>query len=133
MSICFLDQDDAIELQKQAIESHGGLAGLRDPGMLSSAMAMPKTAFGGQFMHESIPAMAAAYAFHLVLNHPFHDGNKRVGFLVSDVFLRANGYQLDVVDDELIDLFLRLAAGEITKDYLISWYESHSQRSEERA
>jgi death on curing protein len=133
VSITFLDEDDAIAVQKQAIESYGGLAGLRDPGLLSSAMAMPKTAFGGQFMHDSIPAMAAAYAFHLVRNHPFHDGNKRVGYLVSEIFLQANAYRLDASNEELIDLFLRLAAGEVTKDYLIMWYESHAQRLDERA
>lgn len=129
----FIDESECCELHRRMLSRYGGSDGIRDASLLNSALATPRAGmFGGNF-HETIPAMAAALAFSLVRNHPFVDGNKRVGLLASEAFLQRNGFELIAAKDELIDLFLRLAAGEITKDFLISWYESHSQRVEERA
>ena len=115
------------------LSRYGGSEGIRDASLLDSALAAPRAGMFGGYFHETIPAMAAALAFSLVRNHPFVDGNKRVGLLASEAFLHCNEFELIAARDELIDLFLRLAAGEVTKDELISWYESHSQRFDERA
>jgi death-on-curing protein len=74
-----LSLDEVLEIHEQQIERYGGSAGLRDAAGLESAVAMPQATFGGEFLHTSIPAMAAAYLFHLCQNHPFIDGNKRAG------------------------------------------------------
>lgn len=129
----FIDEAECRELHRRMLARYGGSDGIRERSLLASAVATPRAGMFGQYFHETLPAMAAALAFALLRNHPFVDGNKRVGFLASVVFLRRNGYELVAEEKELIDLFLRLAAGEVTKDYLIPWYESHSQRFDESA
>jgi death-on-curing protein len=111
----FLDVDDVIELHATQLEVYGGAAGLRDRGLLESAVAQPKTSFGSQFAHDGLCAMAAAYLFHVVSNHPFVDGNKRAGLLAAIVFLDVNGISIDHPSDALYDLTLGVAAGRIQK------------------
>lgn len=91
----FLDVDDVLELHAAQIEIYGGLPGLRDRGLLESAVAQPQSSFGGSFAHEGLFAMAGAYLFHLVSNHAFLDGNKRAGLLAAVVFLDVNGISID--------------------------------------
>jgi prophage maintenance system killer protein len=79
MDPVFLSIDEVLEIHLQQIERYGGSAGLRDAAGLESAVATPQATFGGEFLHSSIPAMAAAHLFHLCLNHAFVDGNKRTG------------------------------------------------------
>ena len=79
MEPTFLSLDEVLEIHGQQIERYGGSAGLRDAAGLESAVATPQATFAGEFLHTSIPAMAAAYLFHLCQNHPFIDGNKRAG------------------------------------------------------
>lgn len=79
MEPVFLSLDEVLEIHEQQIERYGGSAGLRDAALLESAVATPQATFGGEFLHGSIPAMAAAYLFHLCQNHALIDGNKRVG------------------------------------------------------
>jgi death on curing protein len=88
----FLDLDEVLLIHREQLLRFGGGAGLRDQGLLESAIAMPRATFGGQFVHESLFAMAAAYAFHLAENQPFLDGNKRTAVLSAVVFLEINGY-----------------------------------------
>ena len=88
--IVFLDVDDIIELHASQLELFGGGAGLRDQGLLESAVAQPQASFGGHLAHDGLFAMAAAYLFHLVSNHPFVDGNKRIGLIAALVFLDLN-------------------------------------------
>ncbi len=75
----FLSVDDVVTLHQIAIENQGGDSSIRDRSLLESAIAMPTQQFGGKYLHADIPAMAAAYAFHICMNHPFIDGNKRQG------------------------------------------------------
>ncbi len=93
MEPVFLSLDEVLEIHKQQIELYGGSAGLRDSVGLESAVAMPQATFGGEFLHTSIPAMAAAYLFHLCQNHPFVDGNKRVGANAAIAFLLMNDWE----------------------------------------
>jgi len=94
---------------------YGGSAGLRDWGLLESAVAQPKSSFGGEFSHDGLFAMAAAYLFHIVKNHPFVDGNKRCGLLAAVVFLDINGISIDHPSDALYDVTLGVAEGRIDK------------------
>jgi len=115
----FLSEADIHELHQIALETAGGSAGLRDVGLLASALAMPQAGFGDQFLHEDIPAMAAAYLYHLIQNHPFVDGNKRVAMLACLTFLDINGYECGLAEEEWIALVLAIAQGEIAKVEII--------------
>jgi death-on-curing protein len=79
MEPLFLTLDEVLEIHEEQIERYGGSAGLRDAAALASAVATPQATFGGEYLHTSIPGIAAAYLYHLCQNHPFIDGNKRVG------------------------------------------------------
>src|SRR4051812_38510139 len=109
--IIFLTLDEVFELHLKQIELFGGSAGLRDRGLLESAIAQPCQTFSGAYLHEDIAAMAAAYLFHIVSNHPFVDGNKRTGTDAAVVFLDVNGYELDTDDESLVQLVLAIAQG----------------------
>ena len=87
MDPLFLSLDEILEIHDQQIERYGGSHNLRDVNGLESAVAMPQATFGGEFLHTSIPAMAAAYLFHLCQNHPFIDGNKRTAANAAITFL----------------------------------------------
>jgi death-on-curing protein len=124
MEPCFLSVDEVLEIHAQQIELYGGRDGIRDPGGLESAVATPMSSFGGEFLHESVPAMAAAYLFHICQNHPFVDGNKRTGANAAITFLLINDWDLDLSEDELVDLVLSVASGAIPKSALTRVFES---------
>lgn len=111
----FLEVDDVLEIHAMLLEVHGGGSGLRDLGLLESAVAQPQTWLGGGFAHEGPFAMAAAYLFHIVRNHPFVDGNKRAGMLAAVVFLDLNGITLDQPTDALYELTMGVAEGRLDK------------------
>ena len=113
--LTFVSVSDAIAIHRRMVDEFGGDPGLRDRGLLESALAMPKAMFGGDYLHADLPSMAAAYHYHLCANHPFIDGNKRVAVAVAEVFLRANGLQLDTTDDEIVELTLGVASGTMGK------------------
>ena len=104
--------------------------GLRDAAALESAVATPQATFGGEFLHTSIPAMAAAYLFHLCQNHPFVDGNKRVGANTAITFLLMNDWEPTFAEEELVDLVLSVASGGLSKPRLIEVFESRCRLSE---
>jgi death on curing protein len=94
----FLDVEDVLLLHEEQLARYGGSRGVRDAGLLESAIATPRTSAGGAFAHEDLFAMAAAYAFHIAQNQPFVDGNKRTGLLAAIVFLDLN--DITIVDPE---------------------------------
>jgi len=106
------------------IAEHGGAPGLRDAGMLDSAVARPATLYG--YGETDIFRLATAYAFSLVRNHPFVDGNKRSAFLAAYVFLRINGYTVVANEASAATMTLALAAGEITEDEFTAWLRANS-------
>ena len=108
--------------------NYGGVYGLRDLNLLSSAIYMPQSSFDGEYLHKTIPAMAASYAFHICQNHPFVDGNKRVALVSSLVFLDINGYTFHCKDKILYDEIIKTAKGEIKKEELIKFYEKYSKK-----
>lgn len=121
----FLTLDEVLALHADQLERYGGDPGLRDVGLLESALATPRATFGRAYLHGSLPEMAAAYLFHLVGNHPFVDGNKRVGLAAAIAFLGLNGLWLEAEPDELTELVLRLARGEATKAEAAEFLRGH--------
>ena len=121
----FLTVDDILESHQNQIQTYGGSQGIRDIGLLESAIAQPNASFGGQYLHADIFEMAAAYLYHLVMNHPFVDGNKRVGLEASLIFLEINDENLIADDDELVELVLKTTAGQVGKPEIAQFFRSH--------
>ena len=86
----FVSKTMVLSIHARQIERFGGTPGVRDEGLLESALAQPQATFGGDFLHPTISEQAAAYLYHIAMNHPFIDGNKRTAFAVMDTFLRLN-------------------------------------------
>jgi death-on-curing protein len=120
--IHFLTTAQVERLHAEVIRQFGGSMGLRDRGLFESACEMPRATFGDQFLHPTLSAMAAAYLFHLCSNHPFVDGNKRVGLGAALVFIEVNGRQLRASDDELEKLTLGVASGEVSKEQVTAFF-----------
>ncbi|MEO6863508.1 MAG: type II toxin-antitoxin system death-on-curing family toxin [Microcoleus sp.] len=120
----FISIDEVLELDEDQISSFGGTSGVRDEGLLESALAQPQATFGRQLLHPTISEQAAAYLYHLAMNHPFIDGNKRTAFAVADTFLRLNGCTLNLTDDRAYDLVMQVARGTMTKEELSTEFES---------
>lgn len=116
----FLSTEEVVELHRIQIERCGGSDGIRDLGLLASAIAQPRAAFAGEFLHEDLFAMASAYLFHIVMNHPFIDGNKRTGFVAALAFLELNGLVLEEAPGEsLYEITLAVAEGRLDKGGLV--------------
>ena len=122
----FLTLAEIIEIHDYQIDVFGGSDGLRSQEMLESAIGIPSSTFGGAYLHPTVPDMAAAYLFHLVENHPFVDGNKRVGTMSALVFLDLNEYDFDATDSELTEVVLQVAGGKMPKDALSRFFRQHS-------
>jgi death on curing protein len=126
--IRYLTLEEALELHRLALRQSGGLDGVRELGGLDSAVAQPQTRFDGQELYPSLVEKAAALGFSLVCNHPFMDGNKRVGHAAMETFLVLNGWELAAEIDEQEQLILRLAAGRLKRDEFVAWVQSHLQQ-----
>lgn len=120
-----LTKSQALLIHDQLIAETGGSSGLRDEGILDSALSAPFQTFGGEDVYPSLQQKAARLCFGLVKNHPFVDGNKRIGAHVMLVFLALNGVELQHSQTELSDIILQLAAGEINAEHLLRWILSH--------
>lgn len=120
----FLSLEQVNELHDYSLAEFGGLAGVRDAGLLQSACAQASTGFGGQFAHEFPFGMAAAYGYHIAKNHPFFDGNKRTAFAACVTFLHINGWNLTATQDDAAEKFVKVAEGSIDKAELSHWLES---------
>ncbi|MBL4702744.1 MAG: type II toxin-antitoxin system death-on-curing family toxin [Phycisphaeraceae bacterium] len=125
MSIVFLENHHVLRLHQSLIETYGGQAGVRDSGLLDSAIAQPKAMFSQQYLHDEPFGMAAAYLYHIVENHPFFDGNKRTGAASAIVFLDINGIQIDNNEQGLVDLTLSVATGRAVKLDVANFFLEH--------
>lgn len=123
----YLSLGQVVELHRRVLELTGGAPGIRDLGALESALAQPKTTFGGRDLHPSLSEKAAALGFSLAQNHAFVDGNKRVAHAAMETLLLLNGVELSAPVDEQEQLMLRLASGQLSRDELASWISAHSQ------
>lgn len=122
----FLDLNHTLRLHCSLIEHYGGTEGIRDVGLLQSAIAMPQAAYGGEYLHRDIFEMAAAYLYHVVQNHPFLDGNKRTGAASAIVFLALNGIEIDNDEQGLVDLTLSVATGQAGKAEIAEFFRVHA-------
>lgn len=114
----FLTLAEVVEIHADQLRRYGGKAGLRDAGLLESALAQPEASFAGEWLHHDLFAMAAAYAYHLCQNHPFVDGNKRTALACALVFLELNGIVLHDPRDRLANAMWQIASGAMTKESL---------------
>ncbi len=121
----FLAVDHVLAIHRRMIEEFGGDAAVRDHGLLESAVMMPAAQFGGKFLHGGIPAMAAAYVFHLCKNHPFADGNKRTALSSAEMFVLLNDMRLAATNKELEELTLGVADGRISKEETLAFFRRH--------
>jgi death on curing protein len=118
----FLDLDRVLRTHQSLIETYGGAEGVRDVGLLHSAIAMPQASFGGEFLHKDVFEMAAAYLYHIVQNHPFLDGNKRTGAATAIIFLAINGVDLEADEEGLVQLTLAVAEGKCGKEEIAGFF-----------
>ena len=118
--------DEVLRIHQDQIGRYGGKRGVRDIGLLESAVAMPRTTFGGQYLHDDLWQMAAAYMFHIIQNHPFHDGNKRTGVVAALVFLEINGVSVRLDEARLEQLVWDVARGESDKNAVTAFFRSHA-------
>lgn len=123
--IVFIPKQIIIYFHEQLINLYGGTLGIRDEGLLESALEQPKATFGGSCLHDSLAKMAAAYGFHICKNHPFIDGNKRIALVAMDTFLQKNGYEISAPEKDVYEVMMKLASGDITKAELTAWLETN--------
>jgi death on curing protein len=123
--LIWIDLAVVLAIHDEQLAEHGGQAGVRDRGLLESALARPRNQFG--YGESSLARLAAAYAFGISRNHPFLDGNKRTSLVVAELFLELNGLELAASDAACIATFLSLASGELTEDDLARWVIENSR------
>ena len=117
----FIDLEIVLKIHFRQIEKFGGSHGIRDQGLLESALAQPQATFSGELLHQNIYEQAGAYLYHLAMNHPFIDGNKRTAFAVMDTFVRVNGYQLNLSNEDAYELVIQVANHQLDKQKLMSY------------
>jgi len=127
----YLSLDEVLELHRRIIQESGGAHGVAERGMLESAVAQPRMAFGGRDVYTSVIEKAAALGFSLVMNHPFVDGNKRVGHAAMETFLVLNGHELSAPIDEQERAILKLAASQMTREEFTEWVSTHTRAKPE--
>lgn len=122
----FLGLDDVLEIHRDQIERYGGSLGIRDMGLLQSAVAMPAAGFGDHYLHKDLFEMAAAYLFHITQNHPFIDGNKRTGAVAAVVFLAMNDIEFDADEDQFENLVRSVATGQSDKTVAATFFKTNT-------
>jgi death-on-curing protein len=122
----WIRQDVVLAMHQEALALHGGPEGVRDLGLLESALGRPKNLFAYSEEPVSLARLAAAYAKGIVANHPFVDGNKRTAFTVSVTFLKLNGLELTATKEDRVMVFWSLAAGELSEAQLGDWFERNT-------
>src|SRR6185295_15806653 len=121
-----------LELYRRIIEQSGGSLGILDAGALESAIAQPRMTFGGDDLYPSLIEKASAIGFSLIKNHPFVDGNKRIGHAAIETFLVVNGFEIIATVEEQEIIILALAAGEMTREDFTEWLRGHVAEAEIR-
>jgi death on curing protein len=114
----FLTEQAVLLIHEDELAEFGGAQGVRDPGLLASAVAQPRATLGGEFLHHDLHEMAAAYLYHIVKDHPFVDGNKRTGLIAALAFLDLNGVDVAREEPTVYDLTVAVAEGRYDKNYV---------------
>ena len=121
----YLTYDEVINLHQRIIQQSGGAGELRDEGAVKSAVDQPRMTFGGEELYTTLIAKASAIGFSLIQNHPFVDGNKRIGHAAAEVFLLLNGEEIDATVDEQESIILQIAAGVLKREDFATWLAEH--------
>ena len=122
----WLNREDCLGIHEMMLSQHGGLSGVRDEGLLLSAIAKPQNHFA--YGSESMAVMAASYAAGIVLNHPFLDGNKRTGFMTAATFLEMNGLELTASEESTVQQTVSLASGQLTEEDYAEWLKANCRQ-----
>jgi len=120
-----LDCEDCLAIQEMMLSQHGGLAGVRDAGLLDSALSKPLRLF--DYRSPSLCELAAGYAAGIIRNHPFLDGNKRTGFMLAATFLEVNGVELTATEESVVEATLALASGKLEQAAYAAWLSRNSR------
>jgi len=120
-----LTLNEVLDLYRQVMEQSGGAVGIRDLNALESAVAQPRMTFGGEELYPTVVEKASALGFSLVMNHPFVDGNKRIGHAAMETFLVLNGFEINASVDEQERVILQLAASKLDRDQFTKWLHAH--------
>ena len=128
MAVQFIPEGIVLTIHADLLQRYGGQPGLRDRNLLESALAQPKMTFGGKYVHKTIFEKASAYGYHVCKNHPFVDGNKRVAFVLMDIFLQKNGWEIVADEEKAYSMMIDLAVGKLTKAQAASWLREHSYK-----
>ena len=123
--VVFIPKQIILYFHEQLIDLYGGTLGIRDEGLLDSALEQPKAKLDGSYLHDSLAKMAAAYGFHICQNHPFIDGNKRLALVAMDTFLQMNGYEISASEKDVYAIMIKMASGKISKEELTGWLETY--------
>jgi death-on-curing protein len=123
----WLDRGECLAIHEMMLSQHGGLAGVRDEGLLESALAKPRNLFA--YRPPTLPEMAASYATGIILNHPFLDGNKRTGFLVAATFLEVNGLVFEATEESVVKQTVALASGKLKEADYATWLKANSRKA----
>jgi death on curing protein len=123
----FLSLVEVLDIHCDQIERYGGTLGVRDVTLLESVLAAPQSGFGDQYLHGDLFEMASAYLFHVVQNHPFLDGNKRVGTAAALTFLELNGVETKIPNQALVATVLAVAQGKMEKSALEDFFRTHAK------
>jgi len=121
----YLTLREVLELHRRVMYIFQGKDGIRDLGALQSSIAQPRMAYGREELYEGVVAKAAALGYALIMNHPFVDGNKRVGHAAMEAFLMLNGYEIQAGVDEQEEVILKVAAGEMGRAEFVEWLGAH--------
>jgi death on curing protein len=124
----YLSLAEVLALHAAVVQQAGGAVGVRDLGALESAVAQPRASFAGVDLYATLPEKAAALGLSLVGNHPFVDGNKRVGHAALETMLVLNGYELDAGVEDAERIMLALAAGQLPREQFVAWIRAHTVR-----
>jgi death on curing protein len=127
--IRYLTLIEVLELHRKILEQSGGALGIRDMGLLESAIAQPRMTFSGENLYPSLLDKAAALGFSIIMNHPFVDGNKRTGHAATETFLVLNGLEINASVDEQERMVLVIASGELGREAFVEWLQQNTTTS----
>lgn len=127
--IRYLTLIEILELHRRILEQSGGASGIRDMGLLESALSQPRMTFGGEDLYPSVLEKAAALGFSIIMNHPFVDGNKRTGHAATETFLVLNGLEINASVDEQEGMVLTIASGKLEREIFVEWLQQHTTAS----
>jgi len=125
----FLSLKQVLEIHERLVQDFGGDPSIRDQGLLESAVRLPQSSFDGALLHKTLSEMGAAYLFHLCMNHPFVDGNKRTALAAAEIFLILNDRELEAENASLHELTMGVAASRVSKVEVVAFFAAHVRSS----